>query len=108
MENTISNNRIRNLAIIAHVDHGKTSLLEAVYMLTKQNDISSILKLIQLKNKLNKLSPKWLNKVFTKNIEIKGRFNNLQTSVKMEKFEANNIDKKNCMIKCYTADIFKY
>jgi len=50
---------------------GKTSLLEAIYILTKQNDISSILKLIQLKNKLEKLSPKWLNKVFIKNIEIK-------------------------------------
>jgi AAA15 family ATPase/GTPase len=80
---------------------GKTSLLEAVYMLTKQNDISSILKLIQLKNKLDKLSSKWLNKIFTKNIEIKGRFNNLRTSVKMEKFEANNIDKKNDYITSY-------
>jgi len=80
---------------------GKTSLLEAVYMLTKQNDISSILKLIQLKNKLDKLSSKWLNKIFTKNIEIKGRFNNLRTSVKMEKFEANNMDKKNDYITSY-------
>jgi len=80
---------------------GKTSLLEAIYILTKQNDISSILKLIQLKNKLEKLSPKWLNKVFTKNIEIKGTFNKLKTSVKMEKFEANNIDKKNDYITSY-------
>jgi AAA15 family ATPase/GTPase len=80
---------------------GKTSLLEAVYLLTKQNDIASFFELIRLKNKLQLLNPIWLNQTFHNNIEISGCYNDIETNVKMEKFEAKDIDKKDDYITSY-------
>jgi AAA15 family ATPase/GTPase len=83
---------------------GKTSLLEAVYLLTKQNDITSFLELIRLKNKLSSLSPSWLNQVFDEDIIVSGIFNDIETSIHLEKFEATNIDKKDDYITSYKLD----
>ncbi len=80
---------------------GKTSLLEAIYYLTKQNDIVSFLEIIKLKNKLQSLNPIWLNEVFDEIIDIKGIFNNIKTSIFFKKFEANDIDKKDDYIASY-------
>ncbi|MFA6761211.1 MAG: AAA family ATPase [Sulfuricurvum sp.] len=80
---------------------GKTSLLEAIYLLTKQNDIASFLELIRLKNKMDKLSPIWLNKIFTKDINISARYNSTNVSVDLSKFEAKDIDKKDDYITSY-------
>lgn len=80
---------------------GKTSLLEAVYLLTKQNDIASFFELIRLKNKLQLLNPIWLNQTFHNDIEISGCYNDIETNVKMEKFEAKDIDKKDDYIASY-------
>ncbi len=80
---------------------GKTSLLEAIYLLTKQNDIASFLELIRLKNKMNKLSPIWLNKTFSKSIEISASYNSTVISVNLSKFEAKDIDKKDDYITSY-------
>ena len=82
---------------------GKTSLLEAIYFLTKQNDIVSFLEIIKLKNKLKSLNPVWLNRVFGEDerIEITGLFHNTTTTISFHKFEANDIDKKDDYIASY-------
>lgn len=80
---------------------GKTSLLEAIYLLTKQNDIVSFLELIKLKNKLSSLNPIWLNEVFDEIINISGVFNKIETSIYFNKFEAININKQDDYIASY-------
>lgn len=82
---------------------GKTSLLEAIYYVTKQNDIVSFLEIIKLKNKLNSLNPIWLNEVFNEDeiIDIEAVFNDINTSISFNKFEAKNIDKKDDYISSY-------
>ncbi|HAS3638059.1 TPA: ATP-binding protein [Vibrio cholerae] len=80
---------------------GKTSLLEAIYLLTQQNDISSFFNLFKNKNKELYLSPIFLNKIFNKKYDISGVYNETPISIQLEKFEANNIDKKDDYISSY-------
>ena len=95
-------NNLNKINIFAGFNNtGKTSLLEAVYLLTRQNDIASFFELIRLKNKLQVLNPLWLNQTFSSSIDISGVYNNTQTSVAMKKFEARDIDKKDDYIASY-------
>ncbi|MEM6248823.1 AAA family ATPase [Shewanella vaxholmensis] len=80
---------------------GKTSLLEAVYLLSVHNDIGAFFKLIRLKNKLHTLNATWLNQTFDKSVKISGDFNNTTTSLEFYKFEASNIDKKDDYLSSY-------
>ncbi|MCB2300115.1 AAA family ATPase [Clostridium tagluense] len=94
--------RIKKINIFAGLNNsGKTSLLEAIYILTKQNDIASYLELIKFKNKLTEINSTWLNATFNEPINISGTFNNSSTSIEIFKFEANNIDKKEDYITSY-------
>lgn len=92
-------NRINIFA--GHNNTGKTSLIEALYLLSVHNDIGEFLNLIKLKNKLKKLSPTWLNEVFFDTISIKGLFNGVDTEIKLSKFEATDIDKKDDYVTSY-------
>lgn len=104
----IDNLNLRNLNkinIFAGLNNsGKTSLLEAVYLLSLQNDIGAYFKKIRLKNKLQKLSPVWLNQMMSSDISISGVFNDCETSVKFKKFEATKIDKKDDYIASYLIE----
>jgi AAA15 family ATPase/GTPase len=80
---------------------GKTSLIEAIYLLTKQNDISSFFELLKFKNKLKVLSPSWLNNIFEKEISVSGIYNEIDTSINIKKYEATDIDKKNDYLSSY-------
>lgn len=80
---------------------GKTSLLEAIFLLTQRNDMSSYFKLIRHKNKCSLLSPVFLNAVFQDKILLNGKFNDTEVSIEMEKYEAVNIDKKDDYIASY-------
>ena len=73
---------------------GKTSLLEAIYLLTKQNDLNAFFEIVRLKNKLEVLSPLWLSQFLeTSPIVIQGMYNGVETGLSIRKEEAKNIDK---------------
>jgi len=80
---------------------GKTTLLEAIYLLTKQNNISAFFEIIKLKNKLDTLNTAYLNEYFDNDIKIQGIFNGIQTNINMQKFEALDIDKKDDYLSSY-------
>ena len=97
--------KLNKINIFAGLNNSrKTSLLEAIYLLTKQNDITSFLELIKLKNKLSSLNPNWLNQVFDEDIILSGIFNKTETSIHLKKFEASNIDKQDDYIASYKLD----
>ena len=80
---------------------GKTTLLEAIYLLTKQNNIGAFFELIKLKNKLDKLSSYYLNTYLREEIEVSGTFNSLATKVNIHKLKTVDIDKKDDHIASY-------
>ena len=80
---------------------GKTTLLEAIYLLTKQNEIGSYFEMIRLRNKLDSLNAKWLNDYAEESTIIEGNFNNTTTKLHIQKFEAQGIDKEDDYIKSY-------
>lgn len=94
-------NRINILA--GYNNTGKTSLLEAIYLLTKQNNMSAFFEMIRLKNKLDKLNTSYLQDYFHNHIKIKGVFNHTETEVSFEKFSAKDIDKKDDYLSSYKA-----
>jgi len=95
--------KLNRINIFAGLNNtGKTTLLEAVYLLTQQNNIGIFLNLVKLKNKLNKLDGRYLDGYFRDNIKISGIFNKKETKIEIEKFKAKDINKKNDYISSYT------
>lgn len=94
--------RLNRINIIAGMNNsGKTSLLESIYLLTSQNDFSSFLKMTSLKNKIEFITPQWLNRIIEKEIVIHGIFNNVETSFQLNKYDDFDIDKSDDYICSY-------
>jgi len=79
---------------------GKTTLLEAIYLLVNQNNIGSFFNVIKSRNKLNALDTVCLNDCFNNKISIYGEFNDIKTNISITKYEAN-IDKKDDYLSSY-------
>ena len=79
---------------------GKTTLLEAIYLLVNQNNIGAFFNVIKFRNKLNALDTVCLNDCFNNKISISGEFNNIKTNISITKYEAN-IDKKDDYLNSY-------
>lgn len=95
-------NNLNRINIFAGFNNtAKTTFLEAVYLLTQRNDMASHFNLIRQKNKFPSLSPVFLNAVFQDRISIEGRFNGVDVSVHMEKFDEPTVDKKDDYIASY-------
>lgn len=87
--------KLNKINIFAGLNNtGKTSLLEAIYLLTRQNDVNAFFEMVRLKNKFEKLSPVWINKTLdTSIIKINGTYNGVETGISISKFEAIDIEK---------------
>jgi AAA15 family ATPase/GTPase len=65
---------------------GKTSILEAVYLLSQLNDIPSYLELERFRGKfLSDFHSKWIEKNFINPITLDGEFNSTHTSLQIRK-----------------------
>jgi len=90
----ITNLKIENLNrinIFAGINNsGKTSLLEAIDFLINQNDIYNFLDMQRRRGKFIKLNSLWLDSEFLNSIELKGVFNYVPISVKIDKKREKN------------------
>ncbi|SDO57662.1 ATPase/GTPase, AAA15 family [Paenibacillus sp. yr247] len=79
---------INKINIIAGINNaGKSTLLEAIYLLTRQNDIYGVFDLFRRRGKLQTLNQLWLNQQEIQNLHISGIFEDLQVSVHLNKTE---------------------
>ncbi|VAY87979.1 hypothetical protein MNB_ARC-1_1251 [hydrothermal vent metagenome] len=96
--NNFKMNGFKRVNIIAGFNNsGKTTLLEAIYFLTIQNDISLFFDIIKLRNKFSKgVDPIWLNN-YLEDIRLIAEFNQVMTEVVIKKYDNQdeNLEKIN-------------
>jgi AAA15 family ATPase/GTPase len=71
---------------------GKTSLLEAVYLLCKQNDFGSLVDILRRRGKIpeGQISAKWLADQINNTIKLKAVFDNNNCDVELKSFDEEN------------------
>lgn len=76
-------------------NNGKTSVLEAIYLITKLNNLQSLIDLEKFRGKFtNDFPTKWFDKIFVKNIDINSTFNNENIALHISKVSTDeNFDK---------------
>ena len=64
---------------------GKTTLLEAIYLLSRQNDFGGLSEVIRRRGKVSedRLNPEWFSQQLPESYELKGTFDNQKCSVTM-------------------------
>ncbi|MDN3233103.1 AAA family ATPase [Priestia megaterium] len=83
---------LNKINIFAGINNaGKSSLLEAIYLLTRQNDIFAFFDINRRRGKFNKsLDSVWFHSQPLENIHIKGEFDHKDISVKIRKEEEDS------------------
>ncbi len=74
---------------------GKSSLLEAIFILINQNDLSSIVEIQRRRGKFsNKMPTSWFATVFPEHLEISGTFDQRDTKITIDKnYEQDEFEK---------------
>lgn len=90
--------KLSRVNLIAGLNNtGKTSLLEAIYLLTKQNDFAGILEVIRRRGKVaeDHINPEWLVRELVSKSEIAGSFDEEEAlvSIKSSEISDSNIEK---------------
>ncbi|MCP4345094.1 MAG: ATP-binding protein [Desulfobacterales bacterium] len=81
---------LNRINIFAGINNsGKTTLLEAVYLLAQQNDIMALIDVARRRTKIvgDDLNPLWLKDQIPETIFIKGDFDNKQTLLRVTKYQ---------------------
>ena len=73
---------------------GKTTLLEAIYLLTRQNDFAGILEVIRRRGKIpeDHINPEWLVEQLSGEIKIAGTFDQQRASVAIRDYLESDVN----------------
>lgn len=88
---------------------GKTSILEAIHLLTKQNDIFSFMETVRRRNKLKELRPAWFSEyVVELEMKLECEFDNKQSSLEIfsEIEDSEDLDMSNYLRSVFIETTF--
>ena len=87
---------LRPVNLISGVNNaGKTSLLEAIYLLAHQNDETALLDVNHWRRRTEKLDPVWLVKQLQASVCVSGRFDNVSNNAaRLEVWRSDEPDKE--------------
>jgi len=91
----IALNKISRINLLAGLNNsGKTTLLESVYLLCRQNDFSGLLEVVRRRGKISedKLNPEWFTDQLTHSAVISGMFDNQAADVAFRHYKEENSD----------------
>lgn len=85
---------LRRINILAGPNNsGKTTILEAIYILCNQNDIGGLFQLIKSRSKVSGIDPKYLDNLLQKPFLLGGNFNKCDVELQIEKYQDSSIEK---------------
>lgn len=85
---------LRRINIFAGPNNsGKTTILEAVYLLCHQNDISALLELSKARNRISGITPQYLYSLLEQSICVAGEFNECSVSAVIERYQDPKVEK---------------
>ncbi|MCM1541072.1 MAG: hypothetical protein NC121_07410, partial [Blautia sp.] len=83
---------------------GKTTILEAIYLLCHQNDIGALLEMAKSRNRATGVTPQYLYSLLEQNIAIGGEFNACAVSAAIARYQDPNVEKYDDYITSVQAD----
>jgi hypothetical protein len=104
--------KIARINLFAGINNsGKTTLLEAIYLLSRQNDFNGLLEIIRRRGKVSedRLNPEWFSEQLPDLFELKGIFDNQEANVAMKHYleESHDIDKSRYLKSVELTSIFE-
>jgi len=83
---------------------GKTTILEAIHLLCKQNDLNGLFDVYKVRKKTNEIFSDHLSEGLNDSIELTGVFNGVELSTYIEKYDDINANKNDVYLTSFKAD----
>ncbi len=97
--------KLRRINLFAGPNNsGKTTILEAVYLLCHQNDIGALLELAKSRKRTTGVTPQYLYSLLEENIAIGGEFNACAVSAAIARYQDPDVEKYDDYITSVQAD----